>query len=177
MQVSSKRLSDPEKVTEYAMTKYKAETTNEKWYLIVGLFVGVFLFASCSSGNSSQGLDVYPKAVGAADEASAIQSLRTVATAEAQLKVTRGVYGNFEALTQAGLLDDRFAGTSPTLKGYRFTMDVTDSKFAINADPQTNDKQPTTGFRHFMLDSSDNTIHVNATQPASKSDPALASGS
>ena len=137
------------------------------------ILLWLILTTSCSSGNSSQGLGVYPKAVGAADEASTIQTLRTIATAQAQLKTMRGEYGNFETLTQSGLLDQRFAATTPNLKGYRFTMNVTESDFTVNADPQTTETQPTTGNRHFFLDSSDNAIHVNASQPASKNDPLL----
>ena len=147
--------------------------TNGKWSLLVGLLVGALVLASCSSGNSSNGLGVYPKAVGGADEASAIQSLRTIATAQAEIKATRGAYGNFDALTQAGLLDVRFAGSTPNLRGYRFTMNVTDSDFSVNADPQTTETQPTTGVRHFYLDSADNSIHVNPTQAASKNDSVL----
>ena len=144
-----------------------------KWSLLFGLFVCAVLFVSCSSRNSSEGLGVYPKAVGAGDEASAIQSLRTIATAQAQLKETRGAYGDFDALTQAGLLDQRFAGKTPNLKGYRFTVSATDSEFTVNADPQTTETQPTTGSRHFYLDSTDNSVHVNAKQPASRNDPTL----
>ena len=147
--------------------------TNGKCFLLVGLFVGALVLPSCSSGDSSKGLGVYPKALGAADEASAIQSLRTIATAQQELKATRGVYGNFDALTQAGLLDARFAGSAPNLKGYRFNMNVTDSDFSVNADPQTTEAQPTTGVRHFYLDSAENSIHVNTTQAASKNDPVL----
>ena len=147
--------------------------TNGKWFLLVGLFFASLVLASCSSGDSSKGLGVYPKALGAADEASAIQSLRTIATAQQELKATRGAYGNFDALTQAGLLDARFAGSTPNLKGYRFNLNVTDSDFSVNADPQTTEAQPTTGVRHFYLDSTDNSIHVNPTQAASKNDPVL----
>jgi hypothetical protein len=60
------------------MTNDECQMSNGKWFLLVGLFVGALGLASCSSGNSSEGLRVYPKAVGAADEASAIQSLRTI---------------------------------------------------------------------------------------------------
>jgi len=147
--------------------------TNGKWSLLVGLFVGALVLASCSSGNSSKGLGVYPKSLGATDEAAAIQALRTIATAQQQLKATRGAYGGFDALTQAGLLDARFAGSAPNLRGYRFTMNVTDSDFSVNADPGTTETQPTTGVRHFYLDSTDNSIHVNAMQAASKNDPVL----
>ena len=147
--------------------------TNGKWSLLVGLLVGALVLASCSSGNSSNGLGVYPKALGGADEASAIQSLRTIATAQAEMRATRGAYGNFDALTQAGLLDARFAGSTPNLRGYRFTMNVTDSDFSVNADPQATETQPATGVRHFYLDSADNSIHVNTTQAASKNDAVL----
>ena len=155
------------------MTNDEFQMTNGKWSLLVGLFFFVVVFASCSSGDSSKGLGVYPKSLGAADEASAIQSLRTIATAQQELKATRGAYGGFDALTQAGLLDARFAGGAPNLKGYRFTMNVTDSDFSVNADPQATETQPTTGVRHFYLDSADSSIHVNVKQAASKNDPVL----
>lgn len=155
------------------MANDKCQITNGKWSVLFGLVVATVVFASCSSGDSSKGLGVYPKTVSAADEASAIQALRTIATAQQQLIATRGVYGSFDALTEAGLLDLRFAGSAPNLKGYRFTMNVTDSDFSLNADPQKTETQPTTGVRHFYLDSTDNSIHVNAMQAASKNDPAL----
>jgi hypothetical protein len=139
---------------------------------MLGLLVSLVLLAACS-GNSSAGLGALPKAMGAADEISAIQTLRTIATAEGQLKATRGSYGDFESLTQAGYLDQRFAGSTPNLQGYRFTISATDSEFTVNADPQTTDTHPTTGTRHFYLDGSDNVLHENPTQPASKTDPVV----
>jgi|GraSoiStandDraft_16_1057320.scaffolds.fasta_scaffold1519336_2 hypothetical protein len=145
----------------------------KRFAMLVGLLAGAVLLASCSSGNSSEGLGVYPKAMGAADEGSAIQTLRTIATAEGQLKATRGSYGDFEALTQGGYLDQRFAGPTPNMRGYRFTISATDAEFKVNADPETTEKQPTTGVRHFYLDGSDNAVHANATQAASKSDPVV----
>ncbi len=146
---------------------------NGKWPLLVGLLIFAFGLASCSSGGSSKDPGVYPKALDVADEASAIQSLRTIATAQQELKATRGAYGNFDALTQAGLLDARFAGSAPNLRGYRFNMNVTDSDFSVNADPQTAETRPAARVRHFYLDSADNTIHANPTQTASKNDPVL----
>src|SRR5438093_13183887 len=101
--------------------------------LLAGLLTCAVFLVSCSSGNSSEGLGVYPKAMGAADEGSTIQALRTIASAEAQMKVTRGSYGDFDALTQAGYLDQRFAGRTPNLKGYRFTITASESDFSVNA--------------------------------------------
>lgn len=155
------------------MTNEKCEMTHGRLCLLVAFLVGAVALAACSSGRSPEGLGVYPKAVGAADEASAIQTLGTIATAQQQMKAMRGAYGNFDALTQAGLLDARFAGVAPNLKGYRFAMNVGDSDFSINADPQITERQPTTGVRHFYLDSNDNVIHVNVNQTAQKNDPAL----
>ncbi len=133
------------------------------------LFVALLL-TSCSS--SQPGLGAYPKAVSAADEGFTIQALRTIATAQTQYKVTRGSYGDFGSLAQAGFLDQRFASAAPTLKGYRLSMKSSENEFTVNADPEIQ-PQGTTGSRHFYLDSSDNAIHVNATQTASKSDPLL----
>ena len=116
---------------------------------------------------------MYSKALGAADETSAIQTLRTIATAEAQLKSSSGSYGDFDTMVQAGFLDQRFAGVAPDLKGYRFKITTSESEFAVNADPQTTETQPTTGSRHFYLESSDNTVHFNSKQAASKNDPVM----
>jgi hypothetical protein len=113
--------------------------------------------------------------MGAADEASAIQTLRTIATAEGQLKATRGSYGDFEALTSAGYLDPRFAARTPNLQGYAYTISATDGEFTVNADPQTTETHPTTGTRHFYLAGSDNVVHANPTQSASKTDPVAGS--
>jgi hypothetical protein len=138
---------------------------------LLGLLICAAFLASCSG--KSQGLEVLPKALGAADEGFAIQALRTIASAETQMKVTRGSYGDFDALTQAGYLDQRFAGATPNLKGYRFTITASESDFSVNADPQTTETQPTTGSRHFYLDSSENSVHANPKEPASKNDPVV----
>ncbi len=131
----------------------------------------ILLLASCSSGTSSQG--GYQKSIKAVDETGAIQTLRTIATAQAQSKTTRGSYGDFNDLVQAGLLDQRFASTSPDLNGYRFTMRAGENEFSVNAEPQKSDESGATAGRYFYLDSSDGTIHVNAAKTATKSDPAL----
>jgi hypothetical protein len=148
---------------------------NAKWKssLSAGLAIGVISLLFCSCGGKSEGLTVYPKAVGAADEGYAIQALRTIATTETQFKVTRETYGDFEALTQAGILDARFAAESPNLKGYRFTIKASSTDFSVNADPNRTENQPTTGVRHFFLDSSDNAIHANPTGVATRDDPTL----
>ena len=105
------------------MKNEKSQMTNGKWILLICTLI----LASCSS--SSEGLRVYPKAVGASDEGFTIQSLRTIATAELQLRAIHGSYGDFDALTQAGFLDTRFVGQTPNLKGYRYTIKASNSDF------------------------------------------------
>lgn len=136
-------------------------------------FLGLLFLTACSGSSSSEGINALPKSIAAADETNAIQTLRTISSAQTQAKVTRGSYADFAALTQAGFLDDRFATSAPVLKGYQFTMKVSDTEFSVNADPQTSGNQPSTRSRHLYLDSSDNAIHVNSAGIASKSDPSL----
>lgn len=136
------------------------------------LLAGCLLLTSCSS-SGSDGLRAYPKAVGAADEASAIQNLRTIASAQTQAKAMRNSYADFNALVQLGFLDERFAGVNPNLRGYRFTVVANEKEYAVNADPETTETTPTTGGRHFYLDSTDGVVHVSPTQTATRQDPAL----
>jgi len=130
------------------------------------------LLSSCTP-SGSEGLGAYPKAIGAAEEGSAIQALRTIASAQTQAKAMRNSYENFDSLVQLGFLDQRFAGANPNLRGYRFSIVASENQYSVNADPQTTPNAPTPASRHFYLDSSDNTIHVNSSQPATKQDPVL----
>ena len=139
---------------------------------LVALVAGCLLLVSCSS-SGSDGLGVYPKAVGAADEGSAIQNLRTIASAQTQAKAMRNSYANFDTLVQLGFLDERFAGPNPNLRGYRFTIVANESQYAVTADPQTTQSAPTTTGRHFYLDSNDSVVHVNPGQTATRQDPPL----
>lgn len=133
------------------------------------LFFSLLLFASC--GQSTSGPEALPKSVAAADETSAIQTLRTVATAQTQSKAIKGSYGDFNALSQSGFLDARFATATPIQRGYRFTMTASDNEFSVVADPL--DPNASSRARHLYLDSSDGVIHVNPSQAATRNDPAL----
>ena len=146
-------------------------TTNRHIATATALICVALLLVSC--GAKTEGPAVYSKAVGAADEGTAIQALRTIASAQTQAKAMRNAYASFDTLVQLGFLDTRFAGETPNLRGYRFSMTASESQFAVNADPQVTENSPTTGSRHFYFASADNTIHVNPTQPATRQDPPL----
>ena len=134
-----------------------------RWTLL-----GIALFVcSCSTGApGNQG--TLQKAVNAADETVAIQTLRTIVSAQTQAKATRGSYADFPGLVDGGFLDARFSNPAPTLRGYRFSMSASAGEFSINADPVD-----AASGRHFYLDSNDAVLHVNPTAAASRSDPAL----
>ena len=142
-------------------------------YLTSILALGCLAVTSFSCGTRTEGPAVYPKAMGAADEGAAIQALRTIATAQTQAKAMRNSYESFDSLVQLGFLDQRFSGTTPNLRGYRFSMTNSQNEFAVQADPQVTENSPATGTRHFYLDSTDNIIHVNSAQPATRQDPSL----
>jgi hypothetical protein len=88
-------------------------------------------------------------------------------------------YATFAQLVQDNYLDSRFVGDAPVVAGYSFTMKLTPKSgaegaaFTVNADPGNMDGTSTSGARHLYLDSTSNVIHVNATRPATVSDPPL----
>jgi hypothetical protein len=139
---------------------------------IVWLLLACCLLSSCTN-EGAEGVRALPKAVNTVDETSAIQALRTIGSAQTQAKAMRNSYADFDTLVQLGFLDRRFAGTNPNLRGYRFSVVAKPDEFAVNADPEPSQTAPTTGTRHFYLDSNDNAIHVNFSQPATRQDPVL----
>lgn len=127
------------------------------------------------------GVTGWKAAVRSANEAAAIKTLRTVA--EQQMLYynshQRTTFGTFDEMLKENMLDTRFAGTTPVVDGYVYTMRVipksttAQAGYALNADPQVSEGVSATGKNHFYLDSDTNTIHVNSSQAASVSDPPI----
>ncbi len=127
------------------------------------------------------GVTGWRAAVRSANEAAAIKTLRTVA--EQQMLYynahQRSSFGSFDEMLKENLLDTRFAGATPVVDGYVYTLRVIPKSttqqagFAINADPQVSEGVGATGRNHFYMDSETNTIHVNETQPAGINDPPI----
>ena len=108
------------------------------------------------------------------NEAATIQNLKTIAAVQIQYYNTHSrTFGTFEALTKEEFLSSKFSGNPPTADGYIYTMNVTpktansSSSYTLNADPVDG----RSGTNHFYIDSSDSSIHVNASQPAGPQDP------
>jgi prepilin-type N-terminal cleavage/methylation domain-containing protein len=127
------------------------------------------------------GVTGWKAAVKSANEAAAIKTLRTIAEQQMLFYNShqRSTFGTFDEMLKENMLDTRFAGTTPVVEGYVFAMRVipksttTQPGYAVNADPQVTEGVGATGKNHFFVDSDSNTIHVNATQPATVSDPPI----
>jgi len=135
---------------------------------IIGILIGV-------------GIAGWKAAVRAANEAAAVKTLRSIA--EQQMLYfnahQRSSFGSFEEMRKENLLDSRFDGSTPVVDGYVYTMKVipksTSSQpgYTITADPQVPTGVGATGKNFYYVDSDSNTIHVNAAQQATASDPPI----
>ena len=129
------------------------------------LFTGSVML-SCQS--YSTGLQ---QSLARADETSALMALKTIyAGQQAYALSNGGAYGTFPQLCAGGHLDERFNSNSPQVKDYVLTMEVSGNSYRIKADPAGAGEQ---AGRHFYMDSSSPLVRVNATQPATASDPLM----
>jgi len=127
------------------------------------------------------GVTGWKAAVRSANEAAAIKTLRSIG--EQQMLYynahQRSTFGTFDEMLKENLLDTRFAGTTPVVDGYVYQMKVVPKStsqqagYTVNCDPQVSEGVGATGKNHYYLDSDANTIHVNATQPATISEPPI----
>lgn len=110
------------------------------------------------------------------NEAAAIKTLQALAVDQSiYFKQHRGsAYGTFDQLITDVDLDKKYAGDTPAVSGYIFTLKVTPKSssqpafYSINADPQNGEG------RHFYVDASLDMVKVNDKQPATPDDPPVA---
>lgn len=125
---------------------------------IIGILIGV-------------GVLGWKNAMRRGNEAAAAKTLQTIRETQADYYLGhRGEYGSFDQLIKDGSLDVRFAGDSPLISGYTFTMKVRQRSttepafYFVNADPQGGSGN------HFYIDPNISTIRINQTQPATAND-------
>ena len=88
----------------------------------------------------------------AANEASAISSLRTIHSAEATYQATAGAGTNYASLVQlntAGLIDSALGAATSQKSGYTFTLTTGTQIYCAVANATT---QGTTGINHFGVE-------------------------
>jgi hypothetical protein len=136
--------------------------------VLLGLFVAGLLMGAAVYG--------WKQAQRAGNEAATIQNVKTVAAVEIQYYNTHNRnFGTFEQLIKEEMLTSRFAGNPPHADGYILSLKVTPktssqlSSYTLNADFESE----ATGRKHFYIDSTSATIHVNPDQPAGATDPPL----
>jgi hypothetical protein len=162
------------------MTVQRRNSSSFSFRLATTFFVVAATLLATACGDEVKKATVGSKS--AANEGATIGALRTVASAESIYAASHeGDYGTLAQLVESGQLDTRFSGSPPIVGGYVLTMSVSaqdtaggrPASYTVNADPQQNVAEASTGNRHFYLGSSDGVIRVNAKQSASASDPPL----
>lgn len=127
------------------------------------------------------GVPAWQSMVQSGNETTAVQSLNTIRTLQAQYaSKNRGSFApTFDRLIQAVKLDDKFKGENPVVNGYVFRMTVQEgtsarpSFYSINADPQVATGIQATGSRFFYFDSTLGTIKQKEGEPAKPTDPSV----
>jgi prepilin-type N-terminal cleavage/methylation domain-containing protein len=116
------------------------------------------------------------------NEASAATTIQTIRTCQASYAgKNNGKFANFSTLVQQGCLDgEKFAGETPVISGYTFTMTIEEgsgtkaAKFSLNVDPQDSEGIDATGNRHFYFDSTLGAVKVtDENRPAKADDPSM----
>ena len=138
------------------------------------LLLALMVLSLCAAGACQSYTKGLQDTVTKADETAAISAMRTITVAQQAYSTgNNGDYGTFDQLVKGGYLDSRFNSEKPKFRGYVLTLTVsgkggTEPSYSVNADPEA----PAQG-RHFYFDSASGLIHVNASQTAAATDPAL----
>jgi prepilin-type N-terminal cleavage/methylation domain-containing protein len=128
------------------------------------------------------GVPAWQSMVRRGNETTAAQSIQTIKTLQTTYasKHQGKFAANFDELIKSVQLDEKFAGTTPVVNGYVYTMKVEEPSatkpafYSINADPQVAEGVTATGTSHFYFDSTLGTTKATEeNRPAKADDPSL----
>ena len=109
------------------------------------------------------------------NENAAIQTLRQINQNQASYRTRKGKYATFDELIKETEFNENFKGDKPVFNGYVYTITLRERSsgtapfFSVRADPES----PTSGSRHFYIDSDKSTIKVNDEGEAGPDSPSL----
>ena len=115
----------------------------------------------------------------AANEGSAVASIRTLTSAEATYQATSGAgsYGDLAALQAGGLIDAALAGSGTTPKsGYNFVATTATSDYLVTASTAVASGMAATGTRNFASDATGMITYKPASTTAMGSNNGTAIG-
>ena len=144
-------------------------TKRAKWILIAVAVVVPIAVVSLAVGLAIVG---HSQAVILGNQQATVLNLNTISRVQVQYYTEHGNFGTFDQLAETRLLSQRFAGVKPIVDGYVYDLKVRPasagqkSTFTVNADP----KSPDMGTKHFYIDDTSSTIHVNPDRPANAND-------
>lgn len=132
---------------------------------VIGLLIGIGGYA-------------WSTVVVTGNETAAAKSIEAIKTMQAQYASThKGKFAaTFDELIASTGLDESFSGENPTVSGYIFTMNTTESPafYSVNADPEVAEGVQKTGTRHFYFDSTLGvTKSTDENRPATAEDPSI----
>jgi len=133
---------------------------------IIGLLIGV-------------GTIAWTAVMKSGNETAAVQSMDNIRKFEAQYASThKGNFATFDELIKTVDLDQKFAGETPVVNGYTFTLTITPpssagpAKYEIWAEPQSQGTTGT-GTRYFYTSSVLSTIKAKDGQRATDKDDSI----